>query len=365
MKYLKSTTFLILLFSVLSFSEIKIGVLLPLTGPYASYGSTAKKGIELAFSQKNSVKGEKVSLIFLDTKGDLETTKNVAVRLIEREKVVAIIGEILSENTVVLSQICEQYGVPLITGVSNTDVTKGKKYANRISYDNYSQGVLVAEFLFATMKIRNLAILSDTSLHGKELSQHLFEHFQRIGGKVYNIDYDPQKRVFTEYIVKVFESNPDAIFLASYYSSAIRLIQDFKVFGFDGFFVSSNYIEVPEIFSSTYDELLYVSVFNRWSTEARTKSFLTDFQKRYNEIPTAFSALYYDAYMLILNVFEKFKVNNSKDLAQALRKTKDYKGVTGNITIDSSGERTMPVTFVKIESGLPKFMGISSHKLVK
>ncbi len=359
--------FLILLFtSIIGFSEIKIGVLLPLTGQYSSYGSTAKKGVELAYSEKNSVKGQKVTLIFLDTQGDPEITKNVAVRLIERENVVAILGEILHKNTIELVEVCEKYKVPLITAIPIVGVTKGTKYINRISYDNYLQGVVIAEFLHATMKVKKLAILSDKLPYGEELSQYLSEHFKQIGGNVLKLYYDPKSRVFTSYIVSTMEYNPEAVFISGYYDSAVRLIQEFKISGYNGIFVSGNFIEVPEIYNKAYDNLLYTTGFNRWSLNENTKNFVKNFEKQYNgELTTYLSALYYDAYMIILNAYEKFDVKNRKDLAEAIRKTVDYKGVTGNITIDALGERRLPVTFNKIVNGLPKFIGISSDKIFK
>jgi len=81
------------------FATVKIGALLPLTGGVSAFGDLVKKGIELAHDERGTVLGEKIEVVYLDTRSEKTEAANGAARLIDKEGVIAIVGEVISGNS--------------------------------------------------------------------------------------------------------------------------------------------------------------------------------------------------------------------------------------------------------------------------
>ncbi|MDD5154099.1 MAG: ABC transporter substrate-binding protein, partial [Desulfovibrionales bacterium] len=94
---------------------IRIGVYLPMTGPAAVYGQVAWKGLQMVHKDRPTVLGRPVQLILVDDKSDKMEAANAVSRLIEKERVTAIIGELTSSNTLSGSPIAEKARIPMVT----------------------------------------------------------------------------------------------------------------------------------------------------------------------------------------------------------------------------------------------------------
>ena len=89
-------------------AEIKIGVVLPLSGPLSGYGQPSQKGLELIQSITPTLKnGDTVKLIVIDDKSDKVEAANAMQRLVSSDKVDAVIGEVTSGNTLAMVKIAD------------------------------------------------------------------------------------------------------------------------------------------------------------------------------------------------------------------------------------------------------------------
>ncbi|MFH2125588.1 MAG: ABC transporter substrate-binding protein, partial [Pseudomonadota bacterium] len=143
---------------------VKIGLILPITGPAAAYGDMALAGIKLAQADRPEVLGRPVKLILNDNKSDKVESTNAANRLIQRDKVAAIIGALSSSPTLAAAPIAEAAGIPLVSGwATNPLVTKGRRFVFRTCFIDPFQGGVAANFAFKDLKARSAAVMMDVS----------------------------------------------------------------------------------------------------------------------------------------------------------------------------------------------------------
>ena len=134
------------LFSSVYAKEVKIGVVMPMSGPIGAYGQSAYKGVELANEMEPTLKdGSKIKLILLDNKSDKIESANAMQKLVSSDKVSAVIGALTSTNTMAITKIAGQNRTPMVAPVAtNILVTKNRKYANRVCFSDAFQGEVAA-----------------------------------------------------------------------------------------------------------------------------------------------------------------------------------------------------------------------------
>ena len=141
-----------------------IGGFLPMTGAVAAYGQDAKAGIEIAMEMKPEVLGKKVEFVIADTKSDKIEAANAMSRLIEKDKVFAVIGEMISGDTMAGAPIAEKAMIPVVSPTAtNPLVTQDKKYIFRVCFIDPVQGDIAAKYAFNTLKARKAALIVDKS----------------------------------------------------------------------------------------------------------------------------------------------------------------------------------------------------------
>ncbi|HZK57762.1 MAG TPA: ABC transporter substrate-binding protein, partial [Clostridia bacterium] len=130
--------------------EIKIGTIGPLTGDVASYGVSTKKGVEVAvgeFNQGGGLNGKPIRLISEDTRGEQTEAANAASKLIERDKVTAIVGGVITPETMTAGPITNDAGIVMISSSSTAaGVPEIGDYVFRNCLSDEVQAVQLAEF---------------------------------------------------------------------------------------------------------------------------------------------------------------------------------------------------------------------------
>jgi branched-chain amino acid transport system substrate-binding protein len=116
-------------------AQITIGCYLPMTGPAAAMGQMVWEGVQIAHKLKPKVLNQEVKLVLVDTRSDKMEAANAVSRLIEKDKVAGIIGEVISSDTLAGAPIAERDQIPNISPTAtNPLVTQNKKYAFRACF---------------------------------------------------------------------------------------------------------------------------------------------------------------------------------------------------------------------------------------
>src|SRR5690554_1266401 len=147
-----------------SAQTIKIGVFEPMTGPSAAGGEMTVEGIELANEVKPQVLGRDVEIIVVDNKSDKVEAANAVSRLIERDKVVAIIGSYGSSLSMAAGDIVNKAQIPAV-GCSPTNplVTLNNDYYFRVCFIDPFQGTVMANYAVNELGAKTAAVIQDVT----------------------------------------------------------------------------------------------------------------------------------------------------------------------------------------------------------
>ncbi len=347
--------------------EIVIGVYEPMTGPYAAGGQMTMEGVNLAFDQQPTVLGKPIKMVLVDNKSEKVEAANAVARLIEFEKAVAIVGTYGSACAIPGSEVANKAGVPMM-GCSPTNplVTLGKPYAFRACFIDPFQGAVMANFAVSNLNAKTAVVIQDiASDYAVGLSNFFREAFIELTGNPKSIigliSYQTGDQDFTAQVTYAAGKNPDVVFVpAGSYGDAALVLKQGKEMGITANFLGGDTWEAPE-FIEVGGEAVEGSYFSTHfdATAVTTKAaekFCKDFEKKYNRSPSAFAALGFDAYNLVLDAIKRAGSVDPKAIRDALAATKDYEGCTGMITLDLNGDATKDAIIKTVENGEFKYI---------
>ena len=169
-------------------SEIKVGGIGPVTGEAATFGDSTKKGYFLAVDEwnaKGGINGKQIKLVFADDKGDAAEGATVFTKLIQQDKVVAIIGTVMSKVSLAGAPIAQAAKIPMISSSStNEKVTQVGDYIFRACFIDPFQGTVGAKFAFEDLQAKQAAVIFDVGNdYSKGPRRELQKGLRRLRGK--------------------------------------------------------------------------------------------------------------------------------------------------------------------------------------
>jgi branched-chain amino acid transport system substrate-binding protein len=336
---------------------IRVGLILPMTGPAAPYGHMAKAGIDLAVAGRPQVLGRPVKLILTDNKSDKVESSNAANRLIQRDKVVAIIGALSSSTTLAAAPIAERARIPMVTGwATNPLVTRGKKYVFRTCFIDPFQGRVAANFAWRNLGAKTAAVLMDIS---RDYSVGLGTFFQRafreLGGKIVTVArYTSGDQEFSAQLGTIKAKNPDVIFLPGYLPEEPLIIRQAREMGLKQPFISGDAAQADEtikIGGKAVEGLYLTTHFDEGgATTPAGRTYTRLYRQKYGKAPDALGALGYDTYNILLDAFARAGGTQAEAVVKALEETRDFPGVCGKTSIVNH-DAVKPAVILKIERG--------------
>ncbi|MEA1939500.1 MAG: ABC transporter substrate-binding protein [Candidatus Caldatribacteriota bacterium] len=354
----------------LAADPIKIGVHEPMTGPLAAGGQMTMEGVNLAYEQTSEVLGQPIEMVLVDNKGEKVEAANAIARLIEYEDVISIVGSYGSTVTIAGGEVSNRAGIPMV-GCSPTNplCTLGKPFVFRACFIDPFQGAVMANFAINNLDAKTTVIIQDIAAdYSVGLSNFYRNAFIKLTGKKDSVlglisyqgggigDQD-----FTAQLSYAAGKNPDVIFIpgASYGDVALMIIQA-REMGIDATFLGGDTWEAPD-FLDVGGKAIEGSYFSTHfdatavTTEAAEK-FNKDFKAKYGKQPSAFAALGFDAYNMVIDAMVRADSKDPKAIRDALAETKGYEGVTGIISLDENGDAVKDAVIKTIEDGEFKYV---------
>ncbi len=232
---------------------IKIGALVPLTGAIAPYGPPILDGAKLAVAQINAaggVLGKKLELVIRDTGSSPDVGRDAAKKLIEIDRVPAIIGAYSSGVTLAVSSVTIPSDVVLVSPVSVSAAIAAlndNDYVFCTIVSNEVQGRVLAR-LALLLNHSNVSVIFVNNAYGKDLADGFKKNFERFGGKVAAfVPYDQDKPSYRSEVEKAIASNPDALLLISYAIDGRKQIVEAIEAGYQGKFLFGSSMAGSEV----------------------------------------------------------------------------------------------------------------------
>lgn len=340
---------------------IKVGEFASLTGSEASFGQASHKGTELAIDEINAaggVLGKKIDLIYDDNQSVQGQSATIVRKLITRDNVIAILGEVASGRSLEAAPICQQFKIPQISPSStNPKVTEMGDYIFRVCFIDPFQGTVMAKFAKDTLKAKRVAVLSDAaSAYSDGLQKYFKEKFTADGGEIVaDQKYSSGDKDFKAQLTTIKAANPDAIFVPGYYTEAGLIVLQARQLGITNSLFGGDGWEGPPLIQIAGDALKGCYFSTHYSSEDKSpqvQEFVKKFQAKYNgETPDAMAALGYDSAMVLADAIKRAGTTEGAKLRDAIAATKDFPGVTGKTTLDEHRNATKSAVIITIKDG--------------
>jgi len=346
-------------------NEIVIGHFGSMTGAEATFGRSTDEGIRLAVEQLNAaggLHGKQVRLITMDNQGKAEEAAAVVTRLIEQEKVAALLGEVASSRSLAAAPIAQKKKVPMITPSStNPRVTEMGDYIFRTCFIDPFQGLVMAKFAYENLKLRKVAVLrAVNSDYSMGLSKVFVDQFAKLGGQIVaDTSYQSQDVDFKAQLTQIKSSGPEGIFIPGYYTEigliarqAAELGMKIPLLGGDGWDSPKLYEIGQEAVNGGY----FSNHYSNESTDPVAVDFLKSFKERYNKSPDGLSAAGYDAARVLFEAMKKSPDMKPESIRNAIAATKDFPGVTGIITLNEHRNAVKSAVVVQVQGTTNKYI---------
>ncbi|MFN7453399.1 MAG: ABC transporter substrate-binding protein [Pseudobdellovibrionaceae bacterium] len=346
-------------------NEIVVGHFGSMTGADATFGQSTDEGIRLAIDEVNAaggVNGKKIKLITMDTQGKSEEAASVVTRLIEQEKVVAVLGEVASTRSLAAAPIAQAKKIPMITPSStNPKVTEVGDYIFRVCFIDPFQGTVMAKFAVENLKAKKVAILREVSSdYSMGLSDFFIAKFKELGGEIVaDASYQNQDKDFKAQLTQIKSKNPEAIFVPGYYTQVGLIARQARELGIKAPLMGGDGWDSSKLFEIGGEAINGGYFSNHYSTDSTDPAaieFMAKFKAKYNESPDGLSAAGYDAAQVLIAALKSLPEINPSALRDAIAKTTNFAGATGNITINEQRNATKSAVVVQVQGPTNKFM---------
>jgi len=343
-----------------SSDEIVIGEFGSLTGTAATFGTSTRDGIAMAIDEVNKaggVLGKKVKVVVEDDRSQPEEAKTAVTKLISKDKVVALLGEVASSRSLAAAPVAQQSMIPMISPSStNPGVTQVGDYIFRVCFIDPFQGLVMAKFATNTLKVKNVAILRDIKNdYSVGLADVFIENFKKMGGKIVaDQSYSEGDTDFSAQLTSLKSANPQAVFVPGYYGEVGLIARQAKKLGLNAPLMGGDGWDSPKLFEIGGDSLNGAYFSNHYSVDdpsAAIQKFVGEYKARYGATPDALAALAYDAAHILVDSMKKANSTDGPKLRDAIAQTKDYPGVTGRITIDQDRNSVKPAVVLQVKDG--------------
>ncbi len=336
---------------------IKIGMVGPLTGDYATYGQSVKNGVQTAVDEINEqggVNGFTIQLIAEDSKGDSTEAANAIQKLIDQDKVTAIVGAVLSGETATVAPIAQDSGVLMITPSSTAPgLADTGDYIFRNVITDDVQAQQMAEYAVSELELTKLAVIYANNDYGVALKDNFSAKAEELGGTVVAVEsYLDGDEDFRAQLTKIGDK-AEALYIGGYYTEASKIAQqaarqgiEVRLLGADGFYSG----KLVELGGDAVEGALFTAGFYSGDTSEDIQSFVSNYSQEYGSEPDMFAANAYDSMKIVAQALEK-SGNDREALKTEMAAIKDYPGITGKTSFAENGEALKEVIILKVENG--------------
>jgi len=340
--------------------DILVGEYSSLTGTTATFGQSTDNGIKMAFDEINKaggVLGKKLAVAVEDDQSKPEEAATAATKLINQNHVVAMLGEVSSSRSLAAAPICQAAGVPMVSPSStNPRVTQIGNFIFRVCFIDPFQGLVMAKFAANTLKIKKAAILVDVrNDYSVGLQTFFRENFKQLGGTIVSEQsYSEGDSDFHAQLTQIKSAAPEAIYVPGYYTEVGTIARQARELGITAPLLGGDGWDSPRLFEIGGDALSGCYISNHYSVDDPSpaiQKFVSEYRTRYKQTPDALAALGYDAAKILADAISRAGSTDGNKVREALGGTKDFPGVTGQITIDMDRNAVKATVVLKIENG--------------
>jgi branched-chain amino acid transport system substrate-binding protein len=349
---------------------VNLGGIFPMTGGSATFGSSCKNGVAMAVEEFNTaggatVNGVKTTInsVIEDDTGSPEVGASAAQKLINQDKVIGIIGAVMSKVSLAVAPIAQAAGVPMISPTStNAGVTLIGDYIFRACFIDSFQGTVMANYVWNTLKLKTAAVLYDNGNdYNKGLAEFFKAGFEKLGGKVVAFEAFTDEATTVDYkaqLTNIKAANPEFLYLPNYYGSVALQLKQAREMGLnvpagggDGW----DSADLVKIGGAAVEGGVFSNHFSKDDPSPKTQTFVKAYTAKYGAAPDSFAALAYDATGLFLDAFKTAGSIKGSDIRDAMKNT-SFVGISGAYKFDANRDPIKAAVILQIKNGQQTFL---------
>ena len=366
-----------------TFKHNILGCLLPLSGPYTSYGNKILKCIEMALDQFNSQNSRSlIKLIVKDTESDPEKAV-LAVNELSEERVGAILGPVTTHEAAALE--AQEKRIPIITLGQKENIATLGDYVFRNFITPEMQVQAIVSYATQVLEINRFAILYPDDKYGRTFMGLFQDEVEANGGEVSRAEpYHPDQTDFAKPIKKLAQtqtelpeqpeektenSDPEpaldfeAVFIPDGPTTSGLLIPQLAFYDVVGVHLfgtnlwhSDRLIEMAKQF---IQGAIMVDGFFAGSNSQKVKDFVEMFEETFHEKPGFIEAVAYDTAMILFNLVSRNDIQSRSEIKNGIMNLQDFQGVTGTTSFDNTGNAHKKLYLLQIQGD--KFIEMESN----
>jgi branched-chain amino acid transport system substrate-binding protein len=340
-------------------ADVTIGVIGPMTGEASQSGTNQRDAVALAIDEANArggVKGEKLKMVVVDDEGNPTKSINGNNRLVHKEQAVVVIGSVQSSCTLANMAVTEKAGVPQITSISTSPAItqKGNKWIFRTASTDAIQAENVVKMALNALGKKRLAVIYVSTDYGRDASKVLLEICNKLGTPPVAVEsFNAGDKDFSGQLLKIKEQNPDTLIIWGMYEEGALIAKQVAQMGLKaqlmggGGLTNSKYVELG---GAATNGTIMCQTYHPSSKDPLIAGFTERFQKKYGRLPDPNTAQTYDAMLIVIAAMEKAGVKDRSKIRDAIASTRNFKGVTGTLTFDATGDAPRDMMMIQVRN---------------
>jgi len=353
-------------------SKYTVGVILPLSGIHTSFGERVLQGIQSAIKETDY---PLISLAIRDSKGSPEEAEKAVEELVNKEKVIAIIGPLLSVDVDRAARKAQQLKVPLLTLSQKEPTPNNEDFVFRNSLSPSDQIQTLANFAMKEFKLGTFAVFYPNSPYGLYFKNLFSQEITRDGGKVLgSVVYQEGQTDFSQEIKGFFKIKPvqkhdvrgkkedefkslfsvDGVFIPDSSDRVGMILSQMAYYDIKGTFLGTNSWNGPGLISiggKGSEGAVFVDAFFSKASSPLVARFVEEFRKTFQRDPETLEALSYDGAKFIKEILQAQSVSSPLQLQEALRRIKNFQGVSGLKGFGEDGRAIRTLCILKVDKG--------------
>ena len=364
---------------LVSAGEIVLGNLQDLSGPTSVLGNAVTRGAELAVEKVNAAggfKGDKVKLVTVDTKGNVQEAIKAFNRLIDHDNAIAVLGPPVSNIGLAIAPMANEKKIPVVGSFIDPRVTvqengEAQPAMFLIQPTSVQYAEIIASYALEKLGYKKFAVLYDQSnAFAVSMLKPFKAYIEKRGGTVVAEEtYTKSDKDYRAQLNKIKSANADVLYIPNYTQDLVITVKQAKQIGLNLPMVSgldaappfATLVGDPEAANNIY----FANNFS--DKEPQLTEVRNAYRAKFNEDPINKAYLGYDKVTVILKAIELGGGASGPQIIAGLSKIKDVQGTTGVITLSAKTHQPLGLSMVmyKIDNGKYQEIGRyvpESHK---
>lgn len=339
---------------------IKVAVQAPLSGEQAALGEHLKLGAQLAVEETvKTYKALGFNLVFVpyDDQAKPEVGVANARNIVSDPDVLLLVGHFNSGVALPSSEVYKDAMLAMISPANTaTEITdRGYPNVNRVCGRDDVQGPVGARFTAQDLKLKSVYIIHDKTLYGQGVADNFRNEANKLGLKVLGYDGTEERANFAPMIIPMKAKNPALVYFGGIYHQGGLLLKQMREKGVKAAFMGPDGLDSSEMVKIAGAQVVgsyYTTVAGPPDAYPESAAFAKRFKQRFGKDAESFTMYGYDAALVGIKAIEQaIQANGGKkpsrpEVSAAVRKIKNFKGITGSIAFDNKGDPVKAKYFV-------------------